>query len=135
MCCAGQEATAGGQEARPFEDTSVNASWTTTLGQLPPWDTEPIIAYMDMPVDPNVKQIFFGTIFTCGYQSILLYPRLLLQWNGWTVSHIRRLIMVDSRMEVLTQDFLAFLTEKENQPIPLRRLAETPFLVQRAKAR
>ena len=116
MCCAGQEATADGQEAHPFEDTSINASWTTTLGQILPWDTEPIIL-QGLPIDPNAKHNFFKT--DCWHNFHLGLSKHFVA--SAFVSALERLdcfpnTSVDSRMQFLTQDFLAFCKRKKINP-------------------
>lgn len=116
MCRAGQEADDGGQEAYPFEDTSVNASWTTTLGQSLPWDTEPIIL-QGLPVDPNAKESFFKT--DCWHNFHLGLSKHFVA--SALVSAMERLHCfpnpsVESRMQFLTQDFLAFCRRKKINP-------------------
>lgn len=114
LCDAGLESTTPGGESHPFEDTSLDASWTTTVGRTLPWDSEPALL-LGLPTDA-VRQNFFMTDF----------------WHNWhlglakhfiassLVSAIERLqcfpvASVDGRFEWFTRDFAAFCASNRIQ--------------------
>lgn len=111
MCDAGKEPRFPGDTSHPYEDTSINASWTTTVagpnGTLP-WDTEPVIL-SGLPMVPLEKPNFFLT--DCWHNFHLGLAKHFLASSF--VCAIERLnsfpaTSVESRFDFLTQDFADF---------------------------
>ena len=112
MCRAGEE----GREVYPFEDTSIRASWTTTLGSITPWDEGPkIIA--NLPMVPGEKPFFLKPDIWHNFH-LGLSKRFL---GSSFVSAVERLPSftdrsVEKRFDFLTTDFLAFCKARKMNP-------------------
>lgn len=117
MCRGGQEEdVAKGWQAHPFEDTSVNASWTRTIGSETPWETEPILL-SGLPMEPTCKELFFKT--DCWHNFHLGLAKHFL--GSSFVCAVERLDSIqggsiDSKLEFVTQDFLRFCKENKVNP-------------------
>ena len=108
MCDAGLEGRNADEQSHPYEDTSVNASWTTTLGSTLPWDSEPVLL-SHLPLDQNAKQSFFMTDIWHNF-----HLGLCKHWIGSSiVCAIERLdcfpvAAVDARFQWFADDFAEF---------------------------
>ena len=116
MCDAGLEGRNADEQSHPYEDTSVNASWTTTLGSTLPWDSEPVLL-SHLPLDQNAKQSFFMTDIWHNF-----HLGLSKHWIGSSiVCAIERLdcfpvAAVDARFQWFTDDFAEFCQQNNIHP-------------------
>jgi hypothetical protein len=112
MCDAGLESSGPNQPSHPFEDTSVQASWTRTLGSTTPWDATPAIL-TSLPMDRNLEYDFFKTDIWHNFHLGLCKHFV----GSAFVSAIERLdsfpvTAVDAKFAWFTADFAQFCRAK-----------------------
>ena len=133
MCDAGLEGRNAAEQSHPYEDTSVNASWTTTLGLTLPWDSEPVLL-SNLPMDQDSKPAFFMTDIWHNFHLGLSKHFI----GSSIVCAIERLdcfpvAAVDARFQWFTNDFAQFCQQNNIHPY-LKEISRETMTFPQAKS-